>query len=192
MKKLYPGKSIVHPNEILKVVSYPRSGSNYLNYALHLIYYPEKAINPSHYTVAQLELNSSSIVPFRNPLDAISSWKNYPTQSELKKDIKFYIRFYNGILNNLNKIVLMDFDVFTKDVNYIKNTILKEFGISTDKNVVEYQIKKAMLLDGKEINLPRDNKNELDLIKEKLQKMPEFNECLSLYNAIKQRHYYSL
>lgn len=187
MKKLYLGKNPVHPNELLKVVSYPRSGSNYLNYALHLIYYPEEIINPSYYTVAQLEKNDISIVPFRNPLDSISSWKNYPNPSDLEKDIKFYIRFYNGILNNLNRIVLMDFDIFTKDINYIKKMVFEKFNIYEQKDVSDLEIKEKMLSVGKHLNLPQDNKIDLDVIKTDLQKMPQFKESLDLYCGVKKQ-----
>ena len=125
------------------------------------------------------------MVPFRNPLDAISSWHKWPSTCELEADVRYYIRFHKAVLDNLHKVVLMDFDYFTKDLDYIKNKVFKNFGIGTDNQVTDAQVKEVMLAGGKEINLPRNNKEELDIVKAELQRMAGFNECVELYNALK-------
>jgi len=171
--------------ELLITSGFPRSGSTYLNQAINLLYYPEQEVNWNRHTVIAIEKANKIIVPFRNPLDAIASWKTYPLESTLDQDIKFYIRFYKAVLDNLHKIVLMDFDYFTKDIDYIKDKVFKNFGIGTDNYVTDAQVKEAMLFNDKELNLPRNNKEELDAVKTELQGMAGFNECVELYNALK-------
>lgn len=159
-----------------------------MNQALNLLYYPEQKVNITRHTVVSIEKANQIIVPFRNPLDSIASYHIFPGAEKIEFDIKFYIRFYNAILSNLNKIILMDFDHFTKDIEYIKNKILKHFDIITSNQVTDDKIKESMLANGKEANLPRNNKAQLDSVKLQLKEMPEFNECLDLYNTIKYHH----
>lgn len=173
-------------NKLLITSGYPRSGNTYLNYALNLLYYPEESANWNNHTVVAVEKANKIMVPFRNPLDSISSWHKYPWQSTMIDDINYYIRFYSAILGSLDKVVLMDFDYFTKDIDYIKDKIFKNFSIGTDNYVIDAQVKEAMLANGKDINLPRNYKEELDAVKAELQQMPEFTQCVELYERLKQ------
>lgn len=172
--------------ELLITSGFPRSGSTYLNQAINLLYYPEQEVNWNRHTVVAIENATTIMVTFRNPVDAIASWHKYPSFGQLDADIKYYIRFYKAVLDNLNKVVLMDFDCFTKDIDYIKDKIFKNFGIGTDNYVTDARVKEAMLANGKDINLPRNNKEELDAVKAELQQMSEFAECLELYERLKQ------
>lgn len=172
--------------ELLITSGFPRSGSTYLNQALNLLYYPEQEVNWNRHTVVAMETARRIIVPFRNPIDSIASWHLYPSWGKIENDIKFYIRFHSFVLSNLNKTILMDFDCFTKDIDYIKDKIFKNFGLGTDNYVTDAQVKEAMLANGKDINLPRNNKEELDAVKAELQQMPEFAQCVELYERLKQ------
>ena len=125
------------------------------------------------------------MVTFRNPADSIASWQKYPSNGQLEEDVKFYIRFYSAVLDNLNKVVLMDFEYFTKDIDYIKDKVFKNFGIETNRYVTDEQVKQAMLANDKHINLPRNNQEELALVKEQLKTMPDFDKCLELYAKLK-------
>jgi len=98
----------------------------------------------------------------------------------------FYIRFCTGVLDNLQKVVLVDFNMFTEDIDYTKNKVLSSFGIEPEAYVTISQVKEAMIADEKSINLPRNSKEELDSIKVELQQIPQFAECLTLYEALKQ------
>jgi hypothetical protein len=80
----------------------------------------------------------------------------------------------------------MDFDNFTQDIEYIKSQVADNYSLTTDALVTNDEVKMAMLVNGKEINLPRNNKAELDLIKASLESMPEFTECIDLYARLKQ------
>jgi hypothetical protein len=170
--------------KMLFTSGFPRSGNTYLNQALQLLYYPEEEVNQNNFTVKTIKENDKIIVPFRNPLDAIPSWYLYPRPSTMEDDIKFYIRFHESILDNLSKIVLMDFNFFTKDINYIKNTVLENYDIDTQILVTDFQVKETMLANNKELYLPRNNAIEIDAIRTKLQEMPEFVECIDLYKRL--------
>lgn len=174
--------------ELLITSGFPRSGSTYLNRALNLLYYPEQEVNWNRHTVVAIEKTNKIIVTFRNPADAIASWHKYPSGGQLEADIKYYIRFYSAVLNNLNKVVLMDFDYFTKDIDYIKDKVFKNFGIETNRYITDTEIKEAMLANGKDINLPRDNQEELSLVRNNLISMDSYQECFSLYTELKKNH----
>lgn len=171
--------------DLLITSGFPRSGSTYLNQAINLLYYPEQEVNWNRHTVVAIENATTVMVTFRNPVDAIASWHKYPSFGQLDADIKYYIRFYKAVLDNIKKVVLMDFDCFTKDIDYIKDKIFKNFGIGTDNYVTDAQVKEAMLANGKEINLPRNNQEELEAVKIALVETPEFQTCLDLYAQLK-------
>lgn len=173
--------------ELLITSGFPRSGSTYLNQALNLLYYPEQEVNWNRHTVVAIEKANKIMVTFRHPSDAIASWHKYPSNGQLEEDIRFYVRFYSSVLDNLNKIVLMDFDYFTKNIDYIKDKIFKNFDIDTSRYVTDIQVKEAMLANGKEINLPRNNKEELVLVKNQLQNTTGFDKCLELYAQLKEK-----
>ena len=165
--------------------AYPRSGSTYLNQALQLLYYPTKPVNNNKHTVLAIDNSEKIIVPFRNPRDSIASWHKYPSNGLLEADIKYYVRFYSFVLDNLNKVVLMDFSKFTQDIEYIKSKVLENFGLTVVQEVTDAQVKEVMLNNSKEINLPRSNKDELDAVKSVLETLPEFQECVSIYATLK-------
>lgn len=165
--------------------AFPRSGSTYLNQALQLLFYPTNPFNLNRHTVSSIEKSKKIMVPFRNPKDSIASWHKYPSNGLLEADIKYYVRFYSYVLDNLDKVVLMDFDKFTQDIQYIKLQVSANYNLTTNALVTNDEVKMAMLVNGKEINLPRNNKEELDLIKASLESMPEFIECIDIYARLK-------
>lgn len=173
--------------ELLITSGFPRSGSTYLNQSINLLYYPEQEVNWNRHTVVAIEKANRIMVTFRNPADSIASWQKYPSNGHLEEDIRFYIRFYSAVLDNLNKVVLMDFDYFTKDLDYIKDKVFKNFGIETNRYITDSQVREAMLANGKDINLPRNNKEELTLVKEQLQNTAGFDKCLELYTQLKEK-----
>jgi hypothetical protein len=172
--------------ELLVTSGFPRSGNTYLNYALHLIFYPNQEVNYISHLVNAIKANKKIIVPFRNPVDSISSWHHLVFNNNLLSDIKYYLRFHYAVKENLNKVTLMDFDYFTKDITYIKDKVAANFSISTDKIVTVNEVKNAMLNNNKEINLPRNNKDLLNKTKDKLIQMPELQECIDLYDNLRK------
>lgn len=171
--------------ELLITSGYPRSGSTYLNQALNLLYYPEQKANKNKHTVIAIEESNRIMVTFRNPLESISSWQAYPLYSEIDEDVRYYSRFYKGVLKNIHKVVLMDFDVFTKNIDYIKDKVFKNFGINTNRYITDIEVKETMLANNKQLNLPRGNEEELAAIRQQLTDFPGFSECVELYQQIK-------
>lgn len=172
--------------ELLITSGFPRSGNTYLNHALNLLYYPEQKVNSAKFTVAAIEKTNQIIVTFRNPSNAIASWHNYPSEGNLESDVQYYIRFYSFVLNNLNKVVLMDFDYFTKNINYIKNKVLKNFGIKTNCILTDFQVKETMLANGLDKYLPTQNQTQLLETKTLLPKLPNFEKCFLIYDKLQQ------
>lgn len=171
--------------ELLITSGFPRSGSTYLNQALNLLYYPTKEANWNRHTVVAIEKANKILVTFRNPIDAIASWHKYPSNGTLEADIQFYIRFYSSVLKKLKKVVLMDFDYFTKDIEYVKEKILTNFSLESTNDVTDDEIKKIMIDNNKRINLPQNNNEELDIVKKKLTTIEEFQRCIELFNELK-------
>jgi len=173
--------------ELLITSGYPRSGSTYLNHALHLFYYPDEEINQNRHTVIAIEKAERIIVPFRHPVDAIASWNVYPLPSKLEDDIKFYLRFHNAVINNVDKIILFDFDLFTRDVNYIKTQIADKLQLETNKVITDAIVKQLMLQNKKELNLPRDNQLTLLEVKKELETLSQYEECVNIFTKLKEK-----
>jgi hypothetical protein len=174
--------------ELLITSGFPRSGNTYLNQALNLLYYPNETVNNNRHTVITIEKCDNKImVPFRNPLDSIPSWQKFPSGGFLQDDVNFYIRFYSAVLDKINKVVLMDFQYFTQDIEYIKNKVVKSFDIDTKENITNSAIKQKMLANGKHKNLPQNNQEELLEIKTLLPKVLGFQECFVIYEKLQQK-----
>jgi len=172
------------PNkEILRTSAFPRSGSTFLNYALKSLYFAEDA-NTNFHTIKSIDKYEKLIVPFRNPIDSIPSWNHYPSNDKLPMDIKYYLRFYSEVINRLDRVVLFDFSKFTVDLDYIKTRVYENFFIEPLFETTIKDIQALMIESGKEINLPRNNKEELDKIKAELIQIPEFQDCIDLYNRL--------
>jgi len=174
--------------EFLLTSAYPRSGQTFLNYALKYLYYKD-IVNENLHTVKPLVNLKKPIVSIRNPLDSISSWSNYQYNNNQTKnlldDIKFYIRFYSAVLDNKDKLVIVEFEEFTVDGNYLVSRMKQEFDIDPINTWDLDAIKSSMLENGKSKNLPVDNYDNINKLKEQLKAMPEFEECISLYNRLK-------
>lgn len=163
---------------------FPRSGNTYLNYSFRSLYYPDNIPNKVFHSASTIEKFDHLFVPFRNPLDSIASWNNYPSNCEIELDIKYYIRFYSHVMNNLNKVTLMNFDYFTKDLEYIKSKVKESINIESIYNVNDEQIKAYMIEDKKNKNLPLSSPDNVSTIKETLANTKSFKECLDIYDNL--------
>ena len=170
--------------ELLMTSAYPRSGQTFLNYALKHLYY-EDAANTNYHTAKSLVGLNKPIVSVRKPLDCIASWSNYPSGGGLIDDINYYLRFHNKVLDNKDRIVIVEFEKFTVDGNYLITKIKKEFDIDPINNWDLDTIKFSMLKNEKDRNLPVSNYDNINRIKKELETMPEFQDCIELYNTLK-------
>ena len=170
--------------EQLNTCAYPRSGQTFLNYALKHLYYADE-VNTNYHSVKSLLRLDKPIVSLRNPLDCIASWSNYPSIGDLTNDIKFYLRFHNAVWDNKDKLVIVEFEKFTVDGNYLVAKVKEAFGFDPINNWDLDAIKSSMLENGKDINLPVDNYDNINRLKEELQTIPEFQECVELYDTLR-------
>lgn len=180
----------------LRTAGFPRSGNTFLNFVLKTLYFPTEEINNTRHEANMFDRHSKLIVPIRNPIDCIASWNNYIPlfgiegmliERNLEQDIKFFLRFYNKVLSVGKNAVVMDFDRFTTSVDYIKDTVKENFGYETDVSLSIEDAKSKMATENENFidNLPRNNQEELNSIKEKLQDIPGFDKCLELYAQLK-------
>ena len=169
----------------LKAVGYPRSGNTFLSYAIQNLYFPEEEINKTYHIISGILNRNKTLVPFRNPIDSIVSFLVFKGSDDYLTEINYYCDFNSGVLSNLNKVVLMDFDYFTKDLDYIKEKVKTNFFIDPVNNPTIDDIKNSMNEYHKKKNLPRNNKDLLDSKKDLLKQMPEFQECVDLYQKLK-------
>jgi hypothetical protein len=170
-------------NKNLITSAFPRSGSTFLNFSLKSLYYNEEP-NINFHTTVSINKYEKIIVPFRNPTDSIASWNLYPSNHPLEMDIKYYIRFYTEALNKSKKVIFFDFNKFTIDLEYIKRGVYENFNIEPINQTTIQDIKASMVIAKKDINLPRNNKKELDIIKQELYAIPAFDECQELYKRL--------
>lgn len=103
----------------LAVVSFPRSGNNYLISFLSNAY-PGFTLKASH-RVKDLQLKNC-FTTIRKPNEAISSYigffKNGIINTEtVISSAKWYIRFYKDVLSN--RVTILDFYKMTSDLNYL-------------------------------------------------------------------------
>jgi hypothetical protein len=171
------------PKEVLVTSGFPRSGNTYLNYALKSLYYPNNEVNLNKHTVFAVEQSTKIMVPFRAPLDCIASWNNYPSNYGLDMDIKYYLRFYNYCINN-PKVIFMNFDYFTTDLDYIKTKVKNNFDLDPVATPTVEEVKVYMVKDEKVINLPQNNQTLLNRIKEDLEQTPGYEQCVDLYREL--------
>lgn len=172
----------------LVTCGFPRSGNTFLNEVLHLTYFPELSVNLRDHSVKFLLNQKKVIVPLRNPADAMTSWHLFksPNDSKLDLHIKYYLRFHNAVLQSKSNVVILDFDYFIKDTDYIKNKIFNNFNLKAKQNVTCEQVKKVMLEKGYSKNLPQDNQIETKIVKDKLSNLSGFDQCLELYAQLKE------
>lgn len=188
MKKQNRGLSLsIQNKEQLISCGFLRSGNTFLNRALNLLYFPELEVNLRHHTVKSIEKYDKLLSVLRSPLDCLASRQIAVNQEySIEMDIKFYLRFHNAILENKSKIVIMKFEQFTTDIDYIKTQVLENFQIKPQNEVSIEEIKNSMLNHDESYFLPRNNKDELDRVKGEILASPYFDECLELYAQLKE------
>lgn len=188
-------------NSISRVINsfgYPRSGNTFLRSSLYLLY-PEHTVGmPKHTLVeAQRYINQGkTLVVFRNPLDAISSWSIYKQEgylsprfewhklNDIDDDIKFYCRIYNYVLSNLENIILLDFDCFTNNLDYLVDK-LSPLELGPHRAVSIEDVKESMLADERRLNLPRETKSLIQGQHSIIQNSPIFKDAILLHNDLK-------
>jgi hypothetical protein len=167
------------------VSAYCRSGQTFTRFALQLLYGVE--LPSTNHKVSFLRDNAANglttLVTFRNPLDAIASWNNFWQESTLQQDIAFWKRYYTYVIENPKHITLLDFEKFTIDLDYL----VAKIGQEPIADVTIEDVKTFMATHSVDItHLPNPDKAEtLATIKSELETMEEFEKLLPIYEQLK-------
>jgi hypothetical protein len=175
------------------VCGYPRSGNTYLNHYVSMAYGDGEFKGNWHTEDKVINSTDKVLVSVRNPLDCIASWANYQlslfnfdltevTEDSVENDINYYLRFMQAVLDNKDKVVLLDFDRFTTDLSYA-DSLISEIGLTKLNSVSDADVKAAMVENQRQKNLPEDN--DLNAIKTMVQNNSKYADCVALYNAVK-------
>lgn len=179
----------------IKIVTYPRTGSNYLYWLLSTSF--GKNIFKSHMfdnSLLNTFIESDYIITvLRDPVDAISSfitmesfyWRNDKNLDEYLKEtipqrIEDYIYFYNTIKNHYN--LFLDY----KQINIFRNTLVKLVSDETNNEIVNYDNYVDLVKDNKNSYFLRTSKNneEYNYIREKILKY-DLIKCYEIYENCK-------
>jgi hypothetical protein len=173
---------------LLVTSGFPRSGNTFVNHAFKKLFNLEY-VNLNRHTVIAIESREHTFVPFRHPLDSISSWHLYQDEfltdpRLLENDLKFYLRFHNNLKNLLDKITLLDFDLFKNDLNYLSTKVTNLYDI-TPSDVTLEEVKMFMNDSNREMNLPRNTEEQKQEIQERVKETDLYQECTSVYQSLK-------
>lgn len=109
------------------VEGFPRSGTTFL-YGLLKEAFPNYDVIHAEHVASKLTMENV-FVAIRNPYDAIFSWKNYIGKDDNVEDIaKWYIRYSNAILENIDNINVIDFNELTTDPTKILEMVSNKIG----------------------------------------------------------------
>ena len=180
---------VLNLQDLLVTSGFPRSGNTFVNYAFNKLFNLEY-VNANKHTVIAIESREHTFVPFRHPLDCISSWHLYQDEflvepRLLEDDFKFYLRFHNSLKNLSDKITLLDFDLFKDDLNYLTAKVTNLYNATPFEITLE-EVKTFMNKSNKSINLPRSTEKQKQEIQEQIKKTDLYQECVSVYQLFKQ------
>jgi hypothetical protein len=182
--------SLSNLQDLLVTSGFPRSGNTFVNYAFHKLF-NLKQVNFNRHTVIVVEKRDHTFVPFRHPLDCISSWHLYQDEflldtGILEDDFKFYLRFHTSLEQLSNKITLLDFDLFKDDLTYLSSKVTDLYA-AIPSNVTLEEVKEFMKEEDKGINLPRNTEQQKQIIQERIKDTGLYQDCVSIYESLKQR-----
>ena len=177
------------------ISGFPRSGNTYLSFAIKNMYLDYNVYSHNH-TTSFLEnsKNNFNIVPIRNPIDSIASYIMFLPESGSTKIespidcINYYIRFYKYIEKNIEKLCILDFDIFTKDMLYVTDSISKKFNIKNNTFYSNDEImEKLKIIEVDKKFLPREYTDQRKYYNELFSSLLTNSECLDIYNRIKEK-----
>jgi hypothetical protein len=190
MKLLIGQNTMSNLQELLVTSGFPRSGNGFVNFAFTKLFNLERP-NPNTHTVILIEKREHTFVPFRNPLDCISSWHLYQNefmqkQEFIENDLKFYLRFHNSLDKLSDKITLLDFDLFKNDLIYLSTKVTNLYGV-TPSDVTLEEVKMFMNESNREMNLPRNTETEKLEIQQLIKENNLYQECVNVFQSIKEK-----
>jgi len=110
---------------------FPRSGNAFLSQLIKLAF-PKNEIIMFQHKMENLD-KKNCIVPIRNPYESIPSWVEFsPNKPDFESVAKWYIRFYNKVLENIDNLVIVDFVELTTDTSKTLNKISDVYKINAE------------------------------------------------------------
>ncbi len=175
--------------EALTISGYPRSGNTFINHAFFKMY-DFAHINFNRHTVKSIAEREHTFVPFRHPLEAISSWHIYQQVHFLdarfiENDIKFYNRFHEQALAMKDKITFLDFDLFKNNTKYLEDKVSHIYSVSAIP-VEAHEVKEFMAHRRLTLNIPRNDGETKQEVMSFVDKQELYKRSLDLYNQIKE------
>jgi hypothetical protein len=175
--------------EALTISGYPRSGNTFINHAFFKMY-DFAHINFNRHTVKSIAERDHTFVPFRHPLEAISSWHIYQQVNFLdvrfiENDIKFYNRFHEQALVMKDKITFLDFDLFKNNTKYLEDKVSNLYSVSAIQ-VEAHEVKEFMGHRRLTLNIPRNDGETKQEVMSFVEKQELYKRSLDLYNQIKE------
>jgi len=186
-----------YSKDLAVVASYPRSGSNFVMFAINSIFPSIQCDMNTHSTLnvdRHFGLNTKLVGVIRSPKEAIASWHlfrnneredvNFGQHYSLDKDIEFYIRFNTYIFENMDKMPMLHFDDFVNNTEYIKEKVKDYYQIDGTEVPTALQVNTMVKDAGRESHLPRENAEGLSLIYSAVENEPLYKDSLNIYNKI--------
>lgn len=178
------------------MVGFPRSGNTFLRHSLNEMY-PEYYFTRPVHTVKFLEENKEKnilIMPIRKPEDCIASWIElkdnllyeasgsnlYYNINLVDPAIKYYIRYFSYVLDTKN-ILMLNFDKFTINLEYVAKAIFDRYGIFCSNLTTAEYIKDKMFKEGAVTQIPRENKDKLLYIKDMVYNSKEIKKAKDIF-----------
>lgn len=181
----------------LIITGFFRTGNTFLESCIGRMYKNTKNISDHDHSVKylskQLNKENNIIIPVRNPVDTISSFYefkkflNKTNNGTVEMDIKFYTRYMNYVNDNYENLLCLDFDIFTKNTEYISKSIYKKFKISKTDDINLEEINMYMEKNKEMFFYKRNKFIANDNIKKYILNTEEIKDAQSIYNILKTK-----
>jgi hypothetical protein len=173
---------------LLVTSGFPRSGNTFVNYAFYKLFNLEFVHSPQH-SVLAIKKRKHTFVPFRHPLECVSSWHLYQDEftlgsSTLEDDLNFYLRFYTSLEPLYNTITLLDFDLFKDDLSYLSSKVTGLYDVTLSSTTLE-EVKAFMNDSDRGKHLPRNPQEQRQEIQEQILATDLYQDCLGVYTQLK-------
>lgn len=163
-------------------VGFPRSGNVFVNEYIHQAYATEYLLRPRH-TGKSLSEFQHIIFPLRNPIDAMASYVVDDFEViPIDQTIAYYLRFMKSALEHKNKLCVVNFELFTKNIYHISNQINDTYGIPIKHNISDTEVKEIIRSRNWTDNLPRDNREKLDQARKAILDSSKIDDCIKIYD----------
>jgi hypothetical protein len=175
--------------ELLVTSGVTRSGNTFVNYSFSKLF-NLKTVNPNKHTLASIRDRDHTFVPFRDPLECVSSWRLYQEEfvdggaNSLEADLRYYLRFHTGLTDLLDKVTLLDFDLFKDNLSYLSNKVTDLYDVAPSSTTIE-EVKTFMNESNRSKNLPRNTEEQKQVIQAQITAADLYQDCLRVYTQLK-------